>query len=214
MKNRITKKSMGLAAAASVAAITLASPLIAHAATGSGSVTGATAGTGTTSPGATAGPSGTQPQPKGGGETALTGTTAAQVTKAALAAIPGATVQRVTTEHAGASNPYEAHLTKADGSRVTVLIGSAFNVMSIEAAPASGRKGGGETALTGTTAAQVTKAALAAIPGATVQRVTTEHAGASNPYEAHLTKADGSRVTVLIGSAFNVMSIEADPGHR
>ena len=68
--------------------------------------------------------------------------------------------------------------------------------------------------LTGTTAAQVTKAALAAVPGATVQRVTTEHAGATNPYEAHLTKTDGTRVTVLIGSTFNVISIQADPGHR
>ncbi len=213
MKNRITKKSMGLAGAGGVAAIILVSPLIAHA-DGTGGGTAAPTGTATTSPGPEGSPSGPGAQPKGGGETALTGTTASRVTAAALAAVPGATVLRVTTEHQGASNPYEAHLSKADGSRVTVLIGSAFNVMSVEADPGRGPKGGGETALTGTTASKVTAAALAAVPGATVLRVTTEHQGASNPYEAHLSKADGSRVTVLIGSAFNVMSVEADPGPR
>ena len=201
MKNLIAKTSIGLAAVA----IALASPVVANAVTGSGSGTGSetgAAGTATTS------------TPAPGGESVLTGTTAAQVTKAALAAVPGATVQRVTTEHAGATNPYEAHLTKTDGTRVTVLIGSTFNVISIQADPGPGHKGGGESVLTGTTAAQVTKAALAAVPGATVQRVTTEHAGATNPYEAHLTKTDGTRVTVLIGSTFNVISIQADPGHR
>jgi len=213
MKNRITKKSMGLASAGGVAAIILVSPLIAHA-DGTGGGTAAPTGTATTSPGPEGSPSRPGAQPKGGGETALTGTPASRVTAAALAAVPGATVLRVTTEHQGAPNPYEAHLSKADGSRVTVLIGSAFNVMSVEADPGRGPKGGGETALTGTTASRVTAAALAAVPGATVLRVTTEHQGASNPYEAHLSKADGSRVTVLIGSAFNVMSVEADPGPR
>ena len=134
MKNRITKKSMGLASAGGVAAIILVSPLIAHA-DGTGGGTAAPTGTATTSPGPEGSRSGPGAQPKGGGETALRGTTASRVTAAALAAVPGATVLRVTTEHQGASNPYEAHLSKADGSRVTVLIGSAFNVMSVEADP-------------------------------------------------------------------------------
>lgn len=73
---------------------------------------------------------------------------------------------------------------------------------------------GGETALTGETAQKVTAAALAAVPGATVRRVTTEHPGASNPYEAHLTKPDGSRVTALVSSTFTVLSVLADPGRR
>ena len=213
MNIRISKTSAGLVAAGSIAALGLTTPLLAYASTGSTSSTPAT-GTATISTGDTAGAGPAQGSPPGGGETALTGTTASKVTSAALAAVPGATVNRVTTEHAGASNPYEAHLTKTDGSRVTVLIGSAFNVISIEADHAKGPRGGGETALTGTTASRVTSAALAAVPGATVNRVTTEHAGASNPYEAHLTKTDGSRVTVLIGSAFNVISIKADPGPR
>ena len=144
----------------------------------------------------------------------LTGTTAAQVTKAALAAVPGATVQRVTTEHAGATNPYEAHLTKTDGTRVAVFIGGTYKVISIQADPGRRHKGGGESVLTGTTAAQVTKAALAAVPDATVQLVTTEHAGATNPYEAHLTKTDGTRVTALIGSNYNVISIQTGTGRR
>ncbi len=206
MKINQVKMSVGLAVAGGVAAVTLAAPMIANAATPSPSPTPTMSGSGRSAPPGAGG--------KGGGETALTGTTAQRVTEAALAAVPGATVRRVTTEHAGASNPYEAHLTKSDGSRVTALVSSSFTVLSVQADPGHGGKGGGETALTGTTAQRVTEAALAAVPGATVRRVTTEHAGASNPYEAHLTKSDGSRVTALVSSSFTVLSVQADPGHR
>lgn len=135
MNKRINKTSMGLVAAGGVAAITVAIPLIAHAATDAGGVSATATAAPTTSPGAAGRLPQPRTQPPGGGETALSGTTATQVTKAALAAVPGASVVRVTTEHAGASNPYEAHLTKSDGSRVVVLIGSSFNVMSIQADP-------------------------------------------------------------------------------
>ncbi|MEA3077352.1 MAG: hypothetical protein QOF60_2260, partial [Actinomycetota bacterium] len=59
-----------------------------------------------------------------------------------------------------------------------------------------------ETALTGDTADKVTAAALAAVPGATVDRVETDADG--SPYEAHLTKADGSHVTVKVDANFAV----------
>jgi len=179
--------------------------LLAQAATPSAAPSSTTSATGNST--------GSAPTPRGG-ETALTGETAQKVTAAALAAVPGATVRRVTTEHPGASNPYEAHLTKPDGSRVTALVSSAFTVLSVKTEHARGRKHGGETALTGETAQKVTAAALAAVPGATVRRVTTEHPGASNPYEAHLTKSDGSRVTALVSSTFTVLSVLADPGRR
>ncbi len=72
--------------------------------------------------------------------------------------------------------------------------------------PARVTHGPGEALLTGTTASRARAAALAAVPGATVIRVETDSAGAA--YEAHLTKADGSQVTVKLDSAFQVTSTQ------
>jgi hypothetical protein len=69
-----------------------------------------------------------------------------------------------------------------------------------------------ETLLTGDTAAKVKAAALAAVPGGTVERVENDAEG--SPYEAHMVKADGSHVTVKVDSAFNVTGIETGPGPR
>jgi hypothetical protein len=75
--------------------------------------------------------------PKVGGHTAngitealLTGDTAASVTAAAQAAVPDGTIDRVENDAEGAT--YEAHMTKADGSHVTVKLDDAFNVTGIE----------------------------------------------------------------------------------
>ncbi len=83
--------------------------------------------------------------------------------------------------------------------------------------PADGSKrpGGGqrsdETLLTGTTATQVTQAAMAEVPGGTIERVETDADG-NAPYEAHMVKADGSRVTVYVDKQFNVVGVEAFDG--
>jgi hypothetical protein len=66
-----------------------------------------------------------------------------------------------------------------------------------------------EALLTGDTAAKVKAAALAAVPGTTVQRVENDAEG--SPYEAHVTKADGTNVTVKVDSNFNVTGTEAGP---
>jgi hypothetical protein len=63
-----------------------------------------------------------------------------------------------------------------------------------------------ETLLTGDVATNVTAAAKAAVSGATVDRVENDAEGAT--YEAHMTKADGSKVTVKINADFSVASIE------
>ena len=60
----------------------------------------------------------------------LTGDTATQVTSAAQAAVPGATIDRVENDAEGAT--YEAHVTKSDGSKATVKINADFSVASIE----------------------------------------------------------------------------------
>jgi uncharacterized membrane protein YkoI len=63
-----------------------------------------------------------------------------------------------------------------------------------------------ETALTGDVATKVTAAAQAAVPGGTINRVEADSDG--SPYEAHVTKADGTKVTVKIDSNFAVTSID------
>jgi uncharacterized membrane protein YkoI len=67
-----------------------------------------------------------------------------------------------------------------------------------------------EALLIGDTAEKVKAAALAAVPGGTIQRVENDAEGAA--YEAHMTKADGSEATVKLDSAFKVTSVE--DGHR
>ena len=68
-----------------------------------------------------------------------------------------------------------------------------------------------ETLLTGDTEAKVKAAALAKVPG-TVERVET-NVDSSAPYEAHITKADGSQVEVQVGGDFTVSAVNAMPGH-
>ncbi len=77
------------------------------------------------------------PDPSQGGHVAngiteevLAGDTAAQVTAAAQGAVADATVDRVETDAEGAT--YEAHMTKSDGSKVTVKVNADFSVASVE----------------------------------------------------------------------------------
>lgn len=70
------------------------------------------------------------------GETLLTGTDAEKAKAAALKAVPGATVDRVETDADGAV--YEAHVTKSDGTKVTVKFDKDFNVTGIESGMGSG----------------------------------------------------------------------------
>lgn len=75
-----------------------------------------------------------------------------------------------------------------------------------------GQNGVKEELLTGDLAAKATSAALAAVPGSTIERVETDAEGAA--YEAHMTKADGSHVTVKFDSNMNVTATENGHGHR
>ncbi|HEV7168242.1 MAG TPA: hypothetical protein VGN49_09760 [Micrococcaceae bacterium] len=100
-----------------------------------------------TTPGTTAAGSTGQgaPDPSKGGHQAngiteqlLTGDTAAKVKAAALAANPGATIQRVENDAEGAT--YEAHILKSDGTPATVKLDASFNVTGTE----TGGPGGGQ----------------------------------------------------------------------
>jgi uncharacterized membrane protein YkoI len=156
----------------------------------------------------------------GKAETPLTGDDAAKATAAAEAAVPGATIDRVETDVDGAT--YEAHVTKTDGSKATVLMDGSFAVTSVEDAPAGHGPGGHgpggpggphqangktEAVLTGDDASKATAPAQAAVPGATIDRVESDADG-GGAYEAHVTKADGSKATVLMDDSFNVTSVQ------
>jgi len=104
---------------------------LASAASGSGSTTTTTVAaapaTSTQPPGATAqNPWGNQRSD----ETLLTGDALAKVTAIAESKVPGGTVVRVETDADGNAT-YEAHMTKADGTPVTVYVDSSFQFVSI-----------------------------------------------------------------------------------
>ena len=67
-----------------------------------------------------------------------------------------------------------------------------------------------ETLLTGDTAAKVRAAALAKVSGGTIERVENDADG-NAAYEAHMTRSDGSRVTVYVNKSFQVVGTEAGP---
>ena len=132
MPNTIAK---GLTAIAAVGALAL----------GGSALAGAAGQTTTTQGSAAQGygaqsqpPSGSAPDPSKGGhvgangqrETLLTGDTAAKVKAAALAKVPGATVERVETD-ADHGSPYEAHLRKSDGTELEVLVDKSFAVTAV-----------------------------------------------------------------------------------
>ncbi len=76
----------------------------------------------------------TASQPWGGqrsDETLLTGDTESKVRAAALAAVSGGTIVRVETDADGHAK-YEAHMTKSDGTPVTVYVNESFDVVSVE----------------------------------------------------------------------------------
>jgi hypothetical protein len=98
----------------------------------------------------------------------------------------------------------------ATNSSSTGSSASASTAAAAAPNPATMTHGPGETLLTGTTAEKVKAAALAAVPNATVIRVETDSAG--SPYEAHLTKSDGTQVTVKVDANFKVTATESGFG--
>ncbi len=71
-----------------------------------------------------------------------------------------------------------------------------------------GRQRSDETLLTGDTKASVRAAALSKVPNGTIVRIETDADG-NAAYEAHMTKADGTPVTVYVDKQFNVVSVES-----
>jgi hypothetical protein len=119
----------------SITALALGGSAIAGAASGSGGSSSSNS-TPSAQPQAPAGqpPQRAGPPPQRPDETLLTGDTAAKVRAAALAKVSGGTIDRVETDADGHAT-YEAHMTRSDGSRVTVYVNKAFEVVGVQSGP-------------------------------------------------------------------------------
>jgi hypothetical protein len=87
-----------------------------------------------------------------------------------------------------------------------------------QTAPDRGGKGGthaAEEALTGDAATKVKAAVETAYPGATIDRMEKDSDGTS-VYEAHITKADGTHVTVMLDASYAITGEDTfgPGGHR
>ena len=117
---------------ASVAALALGGSALAGAVSGSSSQSGCSAAAIQTNAAPPAGRAGLPRQRSD--ETLLSGDTASKVRAAALARVPGGTIERVETDADGHAK-YEAHMTNASGSRVTVYVDASFDVVGVESGP-------------------------------------------------------------------------------
>jgi hypothetical protein len=131
-KHSTIRKS--IAGAAALGALALGGSAIADAASTSSATTTAAA---TSTPSA----QGTRPDPtrpgghvgaNGKTEAALPASVAAKVKAAAEAKVSGGTVERVETD-VDHGSPYEAHVRRADGTEVEVLVDSSFKVTAVNA---------------------------------------------------------------------------------
>ena len=131
MQNRLTRPILVTALAVGLGA---GSYGVASAAT-SGSGSSATTTTTTTSTAQPSAPPGASAQNPWGNqrsdETLLTGDALAKVTAIAKEKVPGGTIVRVETDADG-NAAYEAHMTKADGTPVTVYVDKNFDFVSVE----------------------------------------------------------------------------------
>ncbi|WP_395400583.1 hypothetical protein ACHMXB_17975 [Arthrobacter sp. UC242_113] len=128
----INKMTAGIVLAAVVGGGAIgaaALPAMADSSTASSTSTYAQGGYGDAGGSGGGGPRG-QHQANGKTEEILTGDTAAKVEAAVKAVQPGATIDRMETDADGAT--YEAHITKADGTRATVLLDANFAVTGTE----------------------------------------------------------------------------------
>jgi uncharacterized membrane protein YkoI len=73
-----------------------------------------------------------------------------------------------------------------------------------------GGPGADEKSVSTAVATKLRAAALKAVPGATVDRVETDSGDAT--YEVHMTKSDGTRVTVKFDKSLAVAGVEAGMG--
>lgn len=96
---------------------------------------------------------------------------------------------------------------QSSGSQAQQRYGAPPNGATPNGGPPPGRHVGAngqrEKALAPDVAAKVKAAALDKVPGATIERVETD-VDHGSPYEAHVRKADGTELEVLVNESFQV----------
>jgi hypothetical protein len=96
----------------------------------------------------------------------------------------------------------------ASGSSTTTAAGATATAPAVATAQDPwGHQRSDETLLTGDALAKVKAIAEAKVPGGTIVRIETDADGVAT-YEAHMTKADGTPVTVYVDSSFNFVSVQ------
>jgi hypothetical protein len=123
---------------------------------------------------------------------------AGAVTGGVLAATLSASAADSSTTTPQSTATTVAPLQRGDGAGHRGAMGGATPVRSDEKALSTGD------------AAKVRAAALKAVPGGTVYRVETD--AGDGAYEAHMTKSDGTAVTVKLDKNFNVTKVEDGMG--
>jgi hypothetical protein len=117
----------------------------------------------------------------------------------------------------GAGSYGVASAASGSGSTTTTTTTTPSTTTATPSTPSAqqpwGRQRSDETLLTGDAATKVTEAAQAKVPGGTIIRVETDADG-NALYEAHMTKADGTPVTVYVDKDFNVVSTDSGGPHR
>ena len=130
MTDRIKKAAMGVAL---LGAFALGGAAVAGAVSGNSGSSTAQSGT-TTAQGQQQQPSPRMNHGRRSDESALSGSTAEKVRAAALAKVSGGTILRIETDADGHA-AYEAHMTRSDGSPVTVYVNKQFEIVSVEDGP-------------------------------------------------------------------------------
>ncbi|MDT4926697.1 MAG: hypothetical protein QOG01_4410 [Pseudonocardiales bacterium] len=127
---------VALIGAGAAAGIVGATALGANAQTSTSSTATDTAATRSTASTAANPPAGHGAAPVRSDEKAVAATTAAKLKAAALKAVPGGTVYRIETDAGDAA--YEAHMTKADGTEVTVKFDKNLAITKTESGMGAG----------------------------------------------------------------------------
>lgn len=125
---------------------------------------------------------------------------------AAASLTAGAATTTPSTPSSSSSSPSSSGSSSGSGSSSTPGSGPAGHANDHGSAPVRSD----EKAVDAATAATLKAAALKAVPGGTVYRVETDSGDAV--YEAHMTKADGTEVTVKFDKNLTVTKVEDGMG--
>ena len=146
-------------------------------------------------------------------EEAVTGTLATTLSDLAKAKVPGATVDRVEKDSDGVAT-YEVHMTKTDGTHVTVNFDANNAITSVDTKPAGGPGGFGKgnppAEVTGALATTLSDLAKAKVAGATVDHIFADTRNGA-AYVVLMAKADGTHVAVHFDANNAILSVDTPP---